>query len=152
MKEETKKRPGKLLFVVIAILIVAGVLSLYLGNRSSSGVQAWEPIVLTKENLPSHLSQYSAINDLPKDSAVAFTIGSAEYGVNKGQVTEGIPSNPDVSIKVPEKYFEIIGQQGWCAGLATANAAGDLNVEMHISSAAAAWKYKSMFKYKNCLG
>jgi hypothetical protein len=155
MVQEKKIIWKKTWFIVSALVIIAAIV-FFVGWKITRPAQAsvgvWQPIELTKENLPAYLSQFQPVNELPKDSEIALRVGSSEYIVTKGDVKLGKASNPEITITLPEKYFEIVGQKGWCAGVHEAQVNRDLDVSFNGSPAALGWKYRSLLKYRLCLG
>ncbi len=155
MKEVKEKKKSKRKYfigiIILLAIIVVGYFtwSYFFPKREGT---PWVPINLTAENLPSYLERLNAIHDLPQDGVIALTIGSSPYTIEKGKVREGLPSSADLSITLPDAYFEIFGQYGWCAGLQIARQRGELGIELGGSETGLLWKYKALAKYKGCLG
>lgn len=143
------------IILIIVALVVASVGTYFYFSKSSSessSGSSWSAITVTSESLPAQLEEYSAVQRLPEEGVIALTVGTMGYTIRKGSVSTGLPENPDVSLTLPEKYFDIMGQYGWCTALSIARAKDELGIELHGSSAQLAWKYKSLATYRQCLG
>lgn len=143
---------NKWIWIVVASLVVISLTFAFFPFSGKSNVQPWEPIVVSADSLPGQLEHYSAIQALPEDAQIMLIVGNNEYRIDKGKVSKGAVENPDIVISIPESYFAIMGQYGWCSALASANNNGDLGLELRGSSASLAWKYRGLIDYKNCLG
>lgn len=155
MVKETKTKSKKkwiIAGVLIAVLLVAVVIVWNITRPSSVATSTWQPIELTSANLPSYLSQFQPVNELPEDSQIALIVGNSEYVVTKGSVALGKASNPEITVSLPEKYFDIVGQKGWCAGVQEAQRNGELGVSFNGSPASLGWKYRALLKYRLCIG
>lgn len=140
---------GVVVGVVLVVAVVAGFM--FFGKEESSGTP-WQPITVTQENVASVMSQSSLVHDVPEEGVVAFYVGEKGYSITKGKMESGAPANPDITIRMPESYLEVLGQHGWCTALAMAQQNQDLGLELHDSTASVAWKYKALEKYRTCLG
>ena len=112
----------------------------------------WTPREITQENVAQVLSQTNLIQDIPEEGVIAAYVGDEGYTLRRGSMSGGIPSNPDVTIRIPESYLETMGRYGPCAAFAKARGDGMLSIEMHTESSSFAWKYRGLAKYKSCLG
>jgi hypothetical protein len=143
--------------IVIVILAIAGVVfSAFLEARSQSQNSApisgtQQQVKITEENFPQYLASTNLINDLPSDASILLKTEDKTYAVEKGTVTEGSLDNPDIIITLPSSYIPQISN-GFCSTMQQANANGDLKFTLNIGSVSAAWKYRSLMKYKSCLG
>lgn len=143
------------LLAIIGALVVLGIVTYsllsYFGiiGTSSAG---WTPREITQNNVAQILSQTNIMQDIPEAGIIAAYIGDAGYTLRKGSMSAGAPSNPDVTLRIPESYLEIMGQYGPCAAFAQARQDGVLGIEMHSESSSLAWKYRGLAKYKSCLG
>lgn len=133
-------------------MLLIGASMCYSMFTSSAQVVTWEQMNLTPETIVPVLTGTAYVHDMPSDGNVALFIGNNAYTLTKGSVLPGEPAQPDVTIRIPAAYLEVIGDYGPCAALAIANQHGDLAVELHGSSTSLGWKYKKLIKYKSCLG
>jgi len=160
-----------LIFIII-IAVVAGIViganlldknsKPAINLNSNSPVTAnvvYEPVKLTKDNLPGFLQSQALINDIPKNGVILlklynFDSGSRtweeNYVIEKASVKKGSVDNPDVILSIHSKYVSELGD--FCNAIKTARANGDFGFESGMSEAALLWKYKGMMKYKNCFG
>jgi len=147
----------KAIIFVILVLVLAGAGYWAYYNYIKLSPSVWIPVEINSASLPSVLEQFRLVDDLPEDSRIEINVGSNSYIVEKGnvEVQDGESNSGEVDAKVslPEKYFEVFGEKGWCEGLKEANANGDLGVEIKEGKKKdLLWKYKSLVKYKSCLG
>ena len=147
----------KAIIFVIVLLVLAGLGYWAYYNYVKLSSSVWIPVEINSASLPSVLEQFRLVDDLPEDSRIEINVGDNSYIVEKGnvEVQDGESNSGEVDAKVslPEKYFKVFGEKGWCDGLKEANANGDLNVEIEEGKKKdLLWKYKSLVKYKSCLG
>ncbi len=141
--------------MAIGFLVVLGIatygLLAYLDiiGTTSAG---WTPREITQSNVAQVLSQTNLIQDIPEEGVIAAYIGDEEYTLRKGSMSAGVPSNPDITLRIPETYLATMGQYGPCAAFAKARGDGALGIVMHTESSSLAWKYRGLAKYKSCLG
>lgn len=143
---------NKWIWIVVIFAVVIALTFAFFPSKSKSNEQPWKPIVVTAESLPGQLEHYSAIQALPEDAQVMLIVGNNKYRIDRGRVSQDVIENPDIVISLPESYFAIMGQYGWCSAIASANNNGDLGLEIHGSSTSLAWKYRSLIDYQKCLG
>lgn len=149
-----------LIAIVISSIIIAAVALTFYASLTGFSVfaskqttgRSWEPMIITQANVATVLTQTNIVRDIPEGGIIEAYVGENVYTIQRGSMTRGAPSNPDVTVRMPERYLEIMGQRGPCAAFATARGNGELTVEMHQSSTSLAWKYRSLAKYKSCLG
>ncbi|MDO8517441.1 MAG: hypothetical protein Q7S33_04945 [Nanoarchaeota archaeon] len=119
------------------------------------------PIKITYENFASMLSKNSMIQALPDNSALLlkfynFNSGQRQwektYAITKSSVKEGNVENPDITILLSSKYLNELTTSNFCSIIKKAKANNDLGIETSLSTPSLLWKFKSMTKYKDCLG
>lgn len=91
------------------------------------------------------------VQDLPKKAVISLNVGGNYYTITKSSVVKVKATEPDLTISIPGRYLEEISG-GLCETVKKANANGDLVIQSDLSEGSLAWKYKSMLKYKDCLG
>lgn len=110
----------------------------------------------TKEDL----LRSDIVQDLPSSAILNlkfynFNSGEREwensYILRKNSVEDGT-ANADMDIVMSSSYVKNLKSQGTCEVLTLANEEGAFYVETELSDTALAWKFKSMLKYKDCLG
>lgn len=140
------------MFLVLALAIGAGIVYMSLNNPVDlDSISSPTTINVTEQTFPAYLSFTSLVQDLPEGAEISFKTTDQEYVVKRGSARIGKATNPDMTITVPSKYIPEINS-GFCQALTKARANGDLNTEVHLSESALAWKYKSLYGYKACLG
>lgn len=75
-----------------------------------------------------------------------------DYILSKGNVREGIPSNPDMKLILHSRNLPKLQAHNVCQIFQQAKKQGDFGSELLISKAKFGWRYKSMMSYKSCLG
>lgn len=120
-------------------------------SSGSPAEVAWTPIALTQNNVAEVISGTNIARDLPSNAAIQLYIGDVAYTIANRRMNKGILAEPEITIRIPESYLALIGQQGLCAGLAQARANSELGVRLESSPTLLAWKYRALAKYKSCL-
>jgi hypothetical protein len=159
-----------IIIAIIGIFVVsAAFYSLYLIREKSSNqdinsnslnvpIQA---VKITYDNLASTLSNTNMIQDLPSDAVILlqfynFNSGEREfeksYILTKGKIEQGTTENEDIAIYIHSKYLSKLTTANFCSVIQEAKNNGDLGVETKISKTSLLWKYKSIMRYKSCLG
>lgn len=171
------KRAYKYLIFIIVIAIAVGiVLSVNLFNKpkidgkvthevtntniqNSNVSQVYEPIKITKENLPSFLSNQQIVKDIPEKGKFLlklYNFNSGErqieetYVISKANVEKASSESYDAIIYLDSKYVSQLSD--FCNAISTAKKNNELGYESKISELAFMWKYKGMLKYKSCFG
>lgn len=145
------------ILIGIVVLVLLGGLAFYTSLTGFSFFEQkkdtpWQPISITQDNVATVFSQMNVVRDLPAEGSVAVYIGNVGYALAREGMTRGAPTNPDMTLRIPESYLALMGQRGPCAALSQARASGDLGVELHEDTSSLAWKYRALVKYKSCLG
>lgn len=173
MEEETnlqnkpKSQKKWIIFLIIAILLVLGALAyvyfFYIrAPASSSGYEANTPTVaITYNNFAQVMNSNPMVQAIPDDSSILlefYNYNSGERQVEKSYILkndgieEGILGNPEVTLSLNSKYLDGLTNKNFCTMISQANTAGDLGFESALSTTEIAWKFKSMYTYKDCLG
>jgi len=162
---------GVIAIIVILVLIIAtlfylvysaGILDIVL-SKSSSGNTTITSVKynVTKENLVPFLESQQFVKDMPNDAVILLKLfdtdtGEKEWGENyvikKSNVEQTqLKGSPDITINIDSKYLSTIGQD-FCGTLKTAKNNGEMYTETDLSTTKLMWKFKSMLKYRDCLG
>jgi hypothetical protein len=113
------------------------------------------------ERFEQIMPQTDLVNALPEGVEIQmsffnFNSGSREwerdYILSKGNVREGISSNPDMKLILHSRNLPKLQANNVCQIFQQAKAQGDFGSELLISKAKFTWRYKSMMSYKSCLG
>ena len=142
----------RVVIVILAVVIAALLIGYFVFFKTSTSSSVWQPINLTPESLPLYLENFKPVQDIPNDGSINLVVGEEKYVITKGNVAKGHSDDADIMISVPQNYFEIMGQRGWCSGLHAAKENGDLDVKISRPPTAIAWKYKNLGKYRSCFG
>ena len=110
--------------------------------------------------LKEDLLKSDIIQDLPKNGIINlrfynFNTGERQlersYVLKKDSVEEGTESG-DIQIIIHSKYVDDFKTKDACEVLTDAKNNGDFGADTEMTDSALIWKYKSMMKYKDCLG
>jgi hypothetical protein len=121
------------------------------------------PLVIDYAKLETILSKNSMINALPEDSKLLlkfynFNSGERQWEklfiIQKGIIKETTNPNEvaDIVLLLHSKYIPELTEANFCSIVQKANANKDLGFETALSKVALAWKFKSMYAYRDCFG
>jgi hypothetical protein len=165
---ETKPRHNKIHILIILLAALSALVVFFIGvGIVIQFTQTALPSIignavqtgLTASNLPEFLQNQQIIRDLPDDARISlqlysFSSGQRQwensYSITKGKVVQGKMDNPDIVIWIHMKYLPEFGN--FCSAVKKARANNDLGTYSDLSMAKLLWKYKTMLKYKDCLG
>lgn len=150
---------------MIILIITIAVSGLIIKNKdkkssSSSNSTPVPTININYTNFADVLSGSSLVGTLPKGSTLLlrfynFNSGKREweksYVMKRGLVVEGI-SEADITFILHSKYLDTLTNKNFCSVIKTAKENGDLSIETALSKTALLWEFKSMYKYRKCLG
>lgn len=159
----------KRFFIYLGIVLLIAFIGLAINNKTTLGsflgvksdnINA-PTIDIDYSNLPQALSSSNIVNELPADADIAlrfynFNSGEREweksYTIRKGEVKEEYSEDADMIIVMHSKYLEPLNNKNFCSIVKDAQKNGDFGYENKISEAILLWKYKGMFKYRECFG
>ncbi|MDP2947560.1 MAG: hypothetical protein Q8N88_05590 [Nanoarchaeota archaeon] len=114
------------------------------------------PAKVTLDNLENVLSNNYIVKTLPRDATINLIISNEtlqkNYILKKGNVSRGIAENPDMILSLPLKYVNEFTEQNFCTVIQNVNKNEDLGMDTKLSVTRLLIKYRSMLKYKSCLG
>lgn len=139
--------------VVLGFIVLIVVFGLFVFlDDSAKTLHEATGLVVSAESFPVYLETHPVVDALPKDAAVAITIGGQAYGVEGHTVsTDTVIADPDISVNLPAGYEARIGQVGLCQGLREAVASNSLQIEHSVSTMTLFFKYRKLLKYRECL-
>ena len=159
-----QKKRVAVMVILIAAVVAAGVFStaLLLYGEQEPGISSASvpAIYINYTNFAEILSESDLVGYLPKDTALLLrfynsTSGEREweksYVMKKGAVVEGI-SEADITFIMHAKYLDTLTNKNFCEIIKNAKGNGDLSIETKLSKMDLLWKFKSMYKYRECLG
>ena len=148
-----------LLIVGIAMLALIGFV---IGSNLLSNPEDNSPEVnLTYENIPEQLPKINMIKALPDDSYLLlqfYNFNSGQRQIEKAYLlsnSEAIETNQtsaDIVLSINSKYLSELTNKNFCEIIQKANENNDLGFDTTLSTSELVWKFKSMSKYKACLG
>lgn len=97
------------------------------------------------------LAENELVASLPKEAVIFLQLGNEDYTIRRSSIARGAPSSPDILIKLPSSSLADLSN-GLCSAVQNAENNGQLVIETYLSDSSLMWKYRSMLKYKNCLG
>ena len=156
---------GKLMwFLIILGILILGVIGyvavVMFGLGSSGGGYDGPEIDITYDNFEEQMMRQSLVHDIPKDGIIKlsfynFDSGDREieesYVLTKGNVVKGSEAG-DIEIQIHSKYLAELTNKNFCSVVPSAKANGDMITDSKLSTSKLSWKYKGMFKYRDCLG
>ena len=150
------------LTVIIVALLVGYFLQLKISTKVVSNSLPAPTINITYQNLAVELSKNSMIKALPDDSILLLKLynfnsgemqGEKMYVIKKVIIAEtSKDEKADITITLNSKYLKELTNKNFCSVIQKANNNGDLGFETEMSTVSLAWKFKSMYKYRSCLG
>lgn len=154
----------KVVILIIVLVVLLGALA-WAGMKffeKPKLLQANVPEVrITYENFEEEVSKQSLVQDLPDEGAILLRfynfkggekIWENSYVLRQTGVEKGELANADLTITLHARYLDSLTNYNFCSVIERAKAAGDLGVETGLSKTALAWKYRSIMKYRECLG
>lgn len=157
-------KKGVIVLVIIFVLlgIAVYVFSPFIMSGRNSANSANVPEVkISYSNFEEQLMRQSLVQDIPENGAMVLRFYNYKSGaqawensyiLQKGDVQKGTLEDADITISMHSKYLETLTNKNLCATIITAKGSGDVSIDTGISDASLAWKYRSMLKYKECLG
>ncbi|PIN89567.1 hypothetical protein COU60_03075 [Candidatus Pacearchaeota archaeon CG10_big_fil_rev_8_21_14_0_10_34_76] len=137
--------------LLIGPTITGNFLGIFPEKNSGQGT-AWATEDVSYEQLPGYIERSQFMESFPSEGKALLIVGEEKFTIKKGSVIRGDIQYPDMIIRFPEKYLDTLGKRGLCNTVREAEDKGDLAIQLQASELELAWKYKGMFKYKNCLG
>jgi len=130
-------------------------------NQNIEGEKELEQLIESDYSTFSEdLLRSKMIADLPKEAVLRlqfYNFNSGQrvfeksYNLKRNYVVEG-EENGDIQIYLHSKYLPDFKSKGICEILKDAKNNGDFDVDTELSQTVLMWKYKSMLKYRDCLG
>lgn len=126
-------------------------------NTVSSGTK------ISYANLEKELSENEIIQSIPSGTILLlrfynFNTGERTwekaYILKKGEAKEttNASEKADIVLSLHSKYLQELTSENFCEVIQKANANKDLGFDTELSKITLAWKFKAVFKYKDCLG
>ena len=153
------KKKFKIIIIFVLVVFVGLLAGKILFPKPVVNSTPTPTINITYNNLASVYSKGGMVNSVPKDSVIMlhfynFNTGKRviekSFVIKKGNVKEGNESS-DVTIYIHSKYLKSMTNKNLCAIIKKADKNGDLGMDTSLSKTALAWKFKGMFKYRECL-
>ena len=138
------------------ILTGLAVLVLFLGvivydDISTIGFREATGLVVSVDSFPVYLEAHPLFKDLPKGSNVEIDLGNSKFAVSdKSVTTKSTVSEPDITVKLPDRYASRFGEVGLCVALGEAVANGEIEVSTELSKFELFLKYRKLLKYRKC--
>lgn len=167
---ESTKRTFAIPIIVAIVLVSALIVFLcFFGSAPSKTTGASSksvpsiyvtPVNITYANIARVLSANSMVKDLPTSATILlrfynFNSGTRQweksYILKRGDVQEGNTA-ADMTIIISSKYLSELTSSNLCSVLQKAQKNGDFSTESTMSTLSLMWKYRSMMKYRSCLG
>jgi hypothetical protein len=113
------------------------------------------------KNFKDILAKNNMIQDLPDNAKILLSfynfytgerVWEKSYTLTKGEVKEGSTEDYDIKLIMHSKYLTVLNENNFCSTITSAKGNGDFASETSSSTISLLWKFKSMMKYKSCLG
>jgi len=167
-----KNKTKCIIALIIGVLAIGLILSFYTGIISSNAVlnifkkpdsassENYQQVVLTKANFAQFLQSQQFVKDIPGSTTIFLKLYNMNAGqqqweesyvIKKSSVKLGTAESADITISVDSKYLSQLGAD-ICGTIKTARNNGEMKIETKLTTAQLLWKFKSMLKYRDCLG
>jgi len=112
------------------------------------------------DRLKQVMQNQPIVLDVPEKGKISlrffhFTDGcriwDKSYILSNGQITEN-SENGDIQVWIHSSYVDSVDESNFCDMVKEARNNGDLAQWSEIGEATLLWRYKSMLKYRECLG
>jgi len=113
-------------------------------------------------NFEQMLANNEMIKDLPEKAVILLRFygfnpqGEKAWGnsyiLKRGSASQGVVDNPDLALWIPSRYLASLTSDNLCSLVKLAKANQELSIRTSLSTMSLLWKFKSMFKYRECLG
>ncbi|MBM3234017.1 hypothetical protein FJZ19_02895 [Candidatus Pacearchaeota archaeon] len=155
----------KLEIAVIILVIILAIAGIAVYNYKITGnavktKQTSPAVPITYNNIAQVLSSSDLVGALPEGGSILlrfynYNSGSRQWEksfiIKKRSVKEGI-EDADIILSLHSKYLSGLTTGNFCSMINIAKKNGDLGFETSLSTLSLAWKYKSMYKFRDCLG
>ena len=167
----TKKKHSvlKIILIIIVIIILLAVVSgtvfyykyIKSPTYSSGGGDPGPLIDINYGNFEAIVSQNSIIQALPKKGGILLIfynlvdgerVTEKSYIITQGDVEGGESDDVDLTASLPSLYIDMLNTHNFCSVMQTAKDNQELTLDRHISATSFAWKYKGVYKYRECFG
>lgn len=148
---------GKFLFSSSRVIAPSNTQGAIVSNSRPSSSRP----LITYSNLALELSKNQLVKDLPSNAIILlrfynFNTGERQweksYVLTTGNAREGLVDNADITIVIHSRYLSSFTSTNFCSVIKTAKANNDLGIWYTCSKMSLMWKFKSMMKYRECLG
>lgn len=158
------KKIVSILLGILAIVVLVGLFVFaYFDSLPQEIIKITTPlptISVNYSNFATVIAKNSVVKAIPSESTISlrfYNFDSGErvfeksYLITTGKIIEGT-GDSDIALLLHSKYLKELTNKNFCSIIQKANKNGDLGFETNLSSVALAWKMKSMYQYKECLG
>jgi hypothetical protein len=115
-------------------------------------------IPINYSNIETQLSQTYLVKAIPSEEVVSLKFYNFDSGertieksflIRQGSLMESDEAS-EVVLFLHSKYIADLTNKNFCETLKKANQNGDLSIETNLSEVSLAWKFKSMYEFKDC--
>ncbi|OGJ20570.1 hypothetical protein A3K73_05290 [Candidatus Pacearchaeota archaeon RBG_13_36_9] len=112
------------------------------------------------DRLKNVMQEQQIVKDVPSAGKISLKfyhfaegcrIWDKSYILSDGKITEG-GGESDIQLWIASSYVDRITETNFCDIIKEARASGDLGQDATAGEATLLWRYKSMLKYRECLG
>ena len=158
----------KSILKIFLIILIVGIIFLSIGAYlmlrkipAGSINQNSPEVKITYTNFAEVISGNDVVQNLPEGSTLLLEFYKFEAGERKidkmfilqrGIVREGLISGEDIHLSLDSKYLDNMTTRNFCSIISSAKQNGDLGFQSSLSPTSLAWKFKSIYKYRDCFG
>lgn len=151
----------KVLIIIIAFLVIlasAGIFLVLVISPVDMRNLPGPTINITYENFAEIIEKNPLVQDIPSDGTIILAFynktdnkNEKVFVLTRGKVEEK-EGFGDILLSLPSVYIEGLTNKNLCDKITEAKNNGDLQFHSPLSDKDLLWKYKSMIRYRDCLG
>ncbi len=158
-----KKKSVIILSVILLILIILGFFIYNYFNVPKSNISADSipTVPINYSNFASSMSNNPIVLDIPSDSAIMLNFYNTNLGtinieksyvLSENGASEGKIGDAGLTFLMNSKYLTILTNKNFCGVVQEARNNRDLTIQTTLSKTELAWKYKKLYRYRDCFG
>lgn len=146
-----------LFFLAVMASFIIGYLVSIRGPIENNDVNI--PVIqINYSNIETQLSQTYLVKAIPSEETASLKFYNFDSGertieksflIKQGSLVES-DETAEVVLLLHSKYLAELTNKNFCETLKKANQNGDLSIETNLSEISLAWKFKSMYEFKDC--
>ncbi len=158
-----KKYLKIILVVVLLLLVIFGfyIYNYFNPNYRNVSNENIPTVPINYSNFAQSMSNNPIVLDIPSDSAILLNFYNTNSGIkvleksyvlSESGVSEGKIDNAGLTLSMDSKYLTVLTNKNFCGVVQEARNNGDLGIKTTLSKTDLAWKYKKLYRYRDCFG